>query len=325
MKKTDEINRAEIDLDEIKLTADKMKLVIDELKKVVNDNQICENELMKNHTTFRIGGCADIMIFPNTEKEIIEIIELAKKHEIQYTVVGNGSNILVTDKGIRGIVIKIADNFSKSEIKDNIAYAESGIRLTALSRKIMESELSGFEFASGIPGTVGGGVFMNAGAYDSEMKNIVKKVRVIDKSGKIKEIARDDMEFGYRKSIFMKKDYIILSVWFELEPGKKEEIKSKTDDFTNRRTTKQPISEYSAGSTFKRPEGNFAGRLIEESGLRGYSTGDAKVSEKHCGFVINKGNSTYKEMIDFIEEVKSKVYQNTGIKLEEEIKIIGEK
>lgn len=313
------------DIKKIELPETKIDAVIETLKQIVDDSQICKNEPMKNHTTFRIGGCADVMIFPKSEKEIIQIIELAKIAEIEYTVIGNGSNMLVTDKGIRGIVIKIADNLSEAEIQDNIVYAQSGIRLTALSRKILEAELSGFEFASGIPGTVGGGVFMNAGAYDSEMKNIVTKVRVIDRDGEIKEIAREDMEFGYRNSIFMKKDYIILAVWFELKPEKRETIKLKIDDFTEKRTTKQPISEFSAGSTFKRPQGHYAGKLIEESGLRGYSTGDAKVSEKHCGFVINKGNSTCKEMIDFIEEVKTKVYENTGIKLEEEIKIIGEK
>lgn len=320
MKNTDTINR-----EKNKLTADSVNLLIRELKNILNENQINENEVMRNHTTFRIGGHADVMVFPNTEKEIAEIIKLAQKHEIQYVVIGNGSNILVTDKGVRGIVIKLADSFSKSEIKDNLVYAESGIRLTALSRKIVEAGLAGFEFASGIPGTVGGGVFMNAGAYDSEMKNIVKSVRIIDKSGSIKELTKNDMDFGYRNSIAMKNDYIILSVCFELEYGNKEEIKAKIEDFTKRRTTKQPIAEYSAGSTFKRPEGHFAGKLIEDSGLRGYSAGEAKISEKHCGFVINKGSSTFEDMINFIEEVKAKVHSNTGIKLEEEIKIIGEK
>lgn len=304
---------------------DKIKLFVDDLKMILNENQILKAEPMRNHTTFRIGGNADVMTLPNTEEEIIQIIELAKKHEIQYTVFGNGSNVLVTDKGIRGVVIKIADNFSKSEIQGNQVYAEAGIRLTALSRKILQESLTGFEFASGIPGTVGGGVYMNAGAYDSEMKNIVKKVKIIDKSGQIRIIDKSDMAFGYRTSLAMKNDYIILSVWFELEYKNQDEIKAKIDDFTNRRTTKQPISEYSAGSTFKRPPGHFAGKLIEDSGLRGYSKGEAKVSEKHCGFVINKGNSTCEEMVNFIEEIKAKVYENTGIKLEEEIKIIGEK
>ncbi len=302
-----------------------MNLFIEELKHILEVEQIKENELMKHHTTFRIGGCADVMAFPYTEQQIVEIIKLSNKYEVPYTIVGNGSNILVTDKGIRGIVIKIAENFSDIKIEGQTVYAQSGARLTAISRKIYEAELTGFEFASGIPGTVGGGVYMNAGAYDSEMKNVVKSVSVIDKTGNILELSNEEMKFGYRKSIAMEKSFIILSVIMQLEKGDKTQIKAKIDDFTNKRVTKQPVSEYSAGSTFKRPVGHFAGKLIEETGLRGYTIGHAKISEKHCGFVINKGDSTCKEMLEFIHHVKHKVYEKTGVKLEEEIKIIGEK
>lgn len=302
-----------------------MNLFIEDLKQILTLDQIKENEPMKHHTTFRIGGVADVMALPYKEQEIVEIIELAKKHNIPYTVVGNGSNILVTDKGIRGIVIKVADNFSQISIDGNTVYAQAGARLTAISRRIYEEGLTGFEFASGIPGTVGGGVYMNAGAYDSEMKNVVKSVTVLDKNSNIIELENEAMEFGYRKSKAMKEDYIILSVVMDLKQGNKDEIKAKIDDFTNRRVTKQPVSEFSAGSTFKRPEGHFAGKLIEDTGLRGYTVGRAKISEKHCGFVINKGESTFKEMIEFIQGVKHKVYEKTGVKLEEEIKILGEK
>lgn len=302
-----------------------MNLFIEDLKQILTLEQIKENEPMKHHTTFRIGGVADVMALPYNEQEVIDIIALAKKHNIPYTVVGNGSNILVTDKGIRGVVIKIADNFSQISIDGNTVYAQAGARLTAISRKIYEEGLTGFEFASGIPGTVGGGVYMNAGAYDSEMKNVVKSVTVLDKNSNVIELENEAMEFGYRKSKAMKEDYIILSVVMELKSGNKDEIKAKIDDFTNRRVTKQPVSEFSAGSTFKRPEGHFAGKLIEDTGLRGYTVGRAKISEKHCGFVINKGDSTFKEMIEFIQGVKHKVYQKTGVKLEEEIKILGEK
>lgn len=302
-----------------------MNLFIEDLKQILTLEQIKENEPMKHHTTFRIGGVADVMALPYKEQEIVEIIELAKKHNIPYTVVGNGSNILVTDKGIRGIVIKVADNFSQISIDGNTVYAQAGARLTAISRRIYEEGLTGFEFASGIPGTVGGGVYMNAGAYDSEMKNVVKSVTVLDKNSNIIELENEAMEFGYRKSKAMKEDYIILSVVMDLKQGNKDEIKAKIDDFTNRRVTKQPVSEFSAGSTFKRPEGHFAGKLIEDTGLRGYTVGRAKISEKHCGFVINKGESTFKEMIEFIQGVKHKVYEKTGVKLEEEIKILGEK
>lgn len=302
-----------------------MNLFIEDLKQILTLEQIKENEPMKHHTTFRIGGVADVMALPYKEQEIVEIIELAKKHNIPYTIVGNGSNILVTDKGIRGIVIKVADNFSQISIDGNTVYAQAGARLTAISRRIYEEGLTGFEFASGIPGTVGGGVYMNAGAYDSEMKNVVKSVTVLDKNSNVIELENEAMEFGYRKSKAMKEDYIILSVVMELKSGNKDEIKAKIDDFTNRRVTKQPVSEFSAGSTFKRPEGHFAGKLIEDTGLRGYTVGRAKISEKHCGFVINKGESTFKEMIEFIQGVKHKVYEKTGVKLEEEIKILGEK
>lgn len=302
-----------------------MNLFIEDLKNILTIDQIKENELMKHHTTFRIGGSADVMIMPNTEEEIVEIISLSNKHNIPYTILGNGSNVLVTDKGIRGLVIKIADNFSDVQIEGNLVYAQSGARLTAISRKIYEAELTGFEFASGIPGTVGGGVYMNAGAYDSEMKNIIKTVRALDKTGNIIELSNEEMHFGYRKSRAMEDSLIILSVVIELKHGDKAAIKAKIDDFTNKRVTKQPVSEFSAGSTFKRPEGHFAGKLIEETGLRGYTIGHAKISEKHCGFVINKGDSTCEDMLEFIQKVKHKVYEKTGVKLEEEIKIIGEK
>ena len=298
---------------------------IDKLKLILRENQIMKDEPLKYHTTFRIGGPADIMLLPEDENQIIKIIEFANENKIPFTILGNGSNILVSDKGIRGIVIKIADNFSKFSIEDNFVHAQSGIRLTALSRQILDAELTGFEFASGIPGTIGGGVYMNAGAYDSEMKNIVKSVRLIDKMGKIFELENQDMEFGYRKSRAMENEYIVLCVCLELKKEIKEKIKAKIDSFTQKRVTKQPISEFSAGSTFKRPPVNFAGKLIEDTGLRGYTRGEAKVSEKHCGFVINKGNTTFEEMIMFIEEIKTKVFENTGIMLEEEVRIIGER
>lgn len=297
----------------------------DKLNKFLEQNQIIENEPMREHTTFRIGGPADILVIPKNELEIQKTVELCKTEGIQMTIIGNGSNLLVTDKGIRGIVIKIAEDFSDFTINGDEVCAHSGIKLTALSRRILEAELKGFEFASGIPGTLGGAAYMNAGAYDSEMKNIVKSLKVIDEEGKIIEISAEEMHFGYRKSLAMEKDYIILSVCMKLERGIKEEIKAKIDDFTEKRTSKQPLTEFSAGSTFKRPAGHFAGKLIEDAGLRGFTIGDAKVSEKHCGFVINKGNCSFEDMMNFLHEVKDRVYQNSGIKLEEEIKIIGER
>lgn len=290
---------------------------------ILDKNRILIDEMMKNHTTFHIGGPADLMLLPETEEEIIEIVKLCKQLSKDFFVLGGGSNLLVPDVGIRGIVIKLGKNYSKVEIDRDTVVAESGIKLSALSDQILERHLAGFEFASGIPGTVGGGVYMNAGAYDSEMKNIVSKVRAIDQSGKIIEYSKEEMNFGYRTSQAMKEKNIISKVTFQLNPGEYEAILDKIKDFSNRRAEKQPITEYSAGSTFKRPTGYFAGKLIQDAGLKGFSIGNAKVSEKHSGFVINKGDCSYSEMLDFIDEIKRKVYENSGVILEEEVRILG--
>lgn len=290
---------------------------------ILDKNKILIGELLKNHTTFHIGGPADIMLLPETESEIVEIVKLCNRLDKGLFVLGGGSNLLVSDSGIRDVVIKLGDNFRKFEIDGKKVVAQSGIKLTALSGEILRADLSGFEFASGIPGTVGGGVYMNAGAYDSEMKNIVKKVRVVDRQGNVNEYDNAQMNFGYRHSDSMTRKDIIVEVEYELEFGNYDEIKSKIDEFTLLRRTKQPISEFSAGSTFKRPTGYFAGKLIQDAGLKGFSIGEAKISELHSGFVINKGNCTFKEMIEFIEYVKQKVYENSGVMLEEEVRIIG--
>lgn len=293
------------------------------LDEIIDKNKILIDELMKNHTTFRIGGKADIMLLPETEDEIIEIVKFCYKTKQNFFVLGGGSNLLIPDTGIRDVVIKLSDNYSKFTIDNEIIMAEAGIKLWDLSEKILENNLTGFEFASGIPGTIGGGVYMNAGAYDSEMKNIVKAVRVIDNQGNIREYTNEEMKFGYRTSYAMEQKSIISKVTLKLAKGNHQDIVDKTNDFANRRSEKQPLTEYSAGSTFKRPPGHYAGKLIEEAGLKGFSTGEAKVSEKHSGFVINKGNCTYKEMVEFIDEVKNRVYKNSGILLEEEVRIPG--
>ena len=293
------------------------------LDEIIDNNKIMIDELMKNHTTFRIGGKADIMLLPETEDEIIEIVKFCYKTKQNFFVLGGGSNLLIPDTGIRDVVIKLSDNYSKFTIDNEIIMAEAGIKLWDLSEKILENNLTGFEFASGIPGTIGGGVYMNAGAYDSEMKNIVKTVRVIDNQGNIREYTNEEMKFGYRTSYAMEQKSIISKVTLKLAQGDYQDIVDKTNDFANRRSEKQPLTEYSAGSTFKRPPGHYAGKLIEEAGLKGFSIGEAKVSEKHSGFVINKGNCTYKEMVEFIDEVKNRVYKNSGILLEEEVRIPG--
>ncbi len=293
------------------------------INRIFKSHQILVNELLKNHTTFHIGGPAELMILPESEDEIIDAIRMCNEIGKKIFVLGGGSILLVPDNGIQDVVIKIADNYSKYEIKGQRVFAESGIRLSTLSAKILEAELTGFEFASGIPGTVGGGVYMNAGAYDGEMKNIVERVRVIDLSGNVREHSNEEMEFAYRRSAAMRRGEIISKVEFLLEKGDYSTIKAKIDDLTEKRTSKQPLTEYSAGSTFKRPEGHFAGKLIEDAGLKGFSIGEAKVSEKHSGFVINKGNCSYQEMVAFIEEVKRRVLEHSGVQLEEEVRILG--
>lgn len=296
---------------------------MDRLEKILRKDQILFDELLKHHTTFHIGGAADIMVLPQEEKEIVQTIQLCNALNKPFFILGGGSNLLVPDEGLRAVVIKLADSYADCSIEENRVVADAGIRLSTLSNRILEAQLSGFEFASGIPGTVGGGVYMNAGAYDGEMKQIVSKVRVIDRKGEVKEYSNSEMEFAYRHSAAMHREEIISTVDFELSLGKYDDIKAKIDDFTNRRVSKQPLAEYSAGSTFKRPQGNYASKLIEEAGLKGFSVGEAKVSEKHAGFIINKGNCSYQEMLAFIQEVKRRVYEHSGIMLEEEVRIVG--
>lgn len=298
---------------------------LDRLNKILGKEKILCGELMKNHTTFHIGGPADLMILPETEEELAEVVRLCHLTGKKAFILGGGSNILVPDEGLRDVVIKLGDNYSACHIEKNIVEAEAGIRLSALSTKILEAELTGFEFAEGIPGTVGGGVYMNAGAYDGEMKQVVRSVRVLDHTGTIKEYSNEEMDFGYRHSKAMTRGDIISKVTFELQYGNYEEIKAKIHELREKRTSKQPLSEYSAGSTFKRPVGHFAGKLIQDAGLKGFSIGEAKVSEKHSGFVINKGNCSYREMVDFIHEIKRRVYEHSGIMLEEEVRILGKK
>ncbi len=249
---------------------------------------------------------------------------MVKKESIPYLIIGNGSNILIKDGGIRGVVIELADNFNSYEINDTRMTAQSGALLSVLGKALQKQELKGFEFASGIPGTLGGALAMNAGAYGGEMKDIVKSVRLMDMEGNIFELSNEQMEFGYRKSIISKNGYIALSAELELQEGNYDEIKSLMDDLATRRITKQPLNFASAGSTFKRPTGYFAGKLIEETGLRGLTLRGAQVSEKHCGFVVNQGEASAKDILDLIYVIKSAVYAKFGVMLEEEVKILGE-
>lgn len=283
------------------------------------------DEELKNHTNFGIGGCADVLVEVKEEYQLVDLLKFNKKNNIESTIIGNGTNILVTDKGIRGCVIIISKNYDRISLDGNLLKVSAGCLLSSASKFSFKNSLTGMEEVSGIPGSVGGAVAMNAGAYGVEMKDIIKSVRLVSKDGEILEYENKDMDFSYRHSRVFDEDLIVSEAIFELEKDDQEKIYEKYDDFTNRRVTKQPLDKKSAGSTFKRPVGSFASKLIDECGLRGYRKGDCQVSEKHCGFLINNGDASYGEMIDFIEEVASIVFEKTGFKLEREVKIIGEK
>ena len=301
-----------------------MRQNYDILKNIVSEEDILTREYMKNHTSFKIGGSADFLVTPRTVDQIQNLIKTLKKENIPVFIMGNGSNLLVSDKGIRGVVIKLSKNFSSFSISGDEVTAQSGILLSTLSKSIVNESLSGFEFASGIPGTIGGAVTMNAGAYDSEMKNIVEEVVAMDMDGNIKTFTNQEMNFRYRKSRVTDETLVVLEAKLKLDKGNIEDIKAKIDDFTVRRTTKQPLTAYSAGSTFKRPEGYFAGKLIEDAGLKGIIMRNAAVSSLHSGFVINTGDATCENILELIEFIKLTVFSKFGVMLEEEVRVVGE-
>ena len=300
------------------------KYIYECLLNIIDKEDIKLDEPMKKHISFKVGGPADFLVKPKTEEELRNVVEFAKKENVPFIVIGNGSNLLVKDGGIRGIVIELSDNFNNYEIDGNIIKAQSGALLAIIGRNAMKNSLTGFEFAAGIPGTLGGALAMNAGAYGGEMKQVVKTVRLMDRDGNIFELSNEEMKFEYRRSLLTTKDYIVLSAVIELQPGNVEEIKEIMADYSNRRSTKQPLNFPSAGSTFKRPEGHFAAKLIDDCGLRGLNLRGAQVSDKHCGFVINSGGATAKDILDLMFIVKSTVNAKFGIMLEEEVKILGE-
>ena len=301
-----------------------MRETYDILKNIVSEEDILTREYMKNHTSFKIGGSADFLVTPRTVDQIKNLIITLKKENIPVFIMGNGSNLLVSDKGIRGVVIKLSKNFSSFSISGDEVTAQSGILLSTLSKSIVNESLSGFEFASGIPGTIGGAVTMNAGAYDSEMKNIVEEVVAMDMDGNIRTFTNQEMNFRYRKSRVTDETLVVLEAKLKLGKGSIEDIKAKIDDFTVRRTTKQPLTAYSAGSTFKRPEGYFAGKLIEDAGLKGIIMRNAAVSSLHSGFVINTGDATCENILELIEFIKLTVFSKFGVMLEEEVRVVGE-
>ena len=294
------------------------------LSQIIDEKSIYIDEPMNRHTSFKVGGPADILVRPRTEEEISNIFKLVNKLETPFLVKGNGSNILIKDGGFRGLVIEISDNFSNFEIRGTEVEIQSGALLSVIGRAVMNESLTGFEFASGIPGTLGGALAMNAGAYGGEMKNIVKTVRLMDEEGQVVEFTNEEMNFGYRHSRLSDERWIAISAVISLEKGDKAEIKVKMEDLALQRRTKQPLEYPSAGSTFKRPTGYFAGKLIQDSDLKGVSVGGAQVSSKHSGFVINYNKASAKDIVDLIEHVKITVYECQGVHLEEEVKILGE-
>ncbi|WP_053956272.1 UDP-N-acetylmuramate dehydrogenase [Inediibacterium massiliense] len=290
----------------------------------INPESILKNEPMSKHTSFKIGGPVDLMVLPKTIEDIKETIQICKTNHIDYYIIGNGSNILVLDKGIRGVVIKIGDTFNGVDIKENEIKAKSGILLSSLASIVVKNGLEGFEFASGIPGTLGGAIAMNAGAYGGEMKDVVKAALVMDEEGNMIYLKKEELELDYRNSIIPKKKYIVLEVEIELQKGDEEEIKAKVKDLTQKRVTKQPLQFPSAGSTFKRPQGHFAGKLIEDAGLKGVRIGGAQVSPLHAGFVVNVDRACAEDVMNIISLVQKTVYDKFSVLLEPEIKIIGE-
>lgn len=294
-----------------------------ELQNVMGGSGIFMEESMKKHTTFRVGGPADVLVQPD-ETALAAILALCRQYHVPYSFIGNGSNLLVGDKGIRGVVIEMTDPMGNIEVDGTKITAQAGAMLSKIANTAASNGLGGMEFAAGIPGSVGGAVVMNAGAYGGEMKDIIEKVYVLDENGAQLELGRDALDFGYRHSCIPEKKYIVTKVVLELVPRNEAEIRSEMKELNEKRAEKQPLQYPSAGSTFKRPEGYFAGKLIMDAGLRGYQVGGAQVSEKHCGFVINKGDATAADICQLMRDVSDKVQAQFGVVLEPEVKMIGE-
>ena len=299
--------------------------IYEELCKIVSEDQILKDEPMGKHTTFRAGGKADYLVMPSNEEQVRDLVLLLKKENVPYYVMGNGSNLLVRDQGFKGVIIQIARKMNQIRVEGETIYAQAGALLSKIAAQALGEGLTGFEFASGIPGTLGGAVMMNAGAYGGEMKQVIVNACVLTSAGEIAVIPADLMELGYRTSVFAKNQDIILSAQLKLEYWNEAVIREYMDELKEQRVSKQPLEYPSAGSTFKRPEGYFAGKLIQDAGLRGFQVGGAQVSEKHCGFVINKDHATATDILSLMEQVSDKVEAEFGVRLEPEVKIIGEK
>lgn len=297
---------------------------MEKLGQVIRPEQIRTNELMSRHTTFRAGGPADYYIEPETVQELSGIIRVCREEGRPYYILGNGSNLLVGDRGYRGVMIALGKAWASVTVEGNTVRTGAGALLSAAARQALASSLTGLEFAAGIPGTVGGAVVMNAGAYGSEMKNVLTGVTVLTQSGQVEKLPASALELGYRTSCIPDCGYVVLEAEFLLEPGEESAIRGMMDELAEQRKSKQPLEYPSAGSTFKRPEGHFAGKLIQDAGLRGFQVGGAQVSEKHCGFVINRGDATAADILELCSQVRAKVKSQFDVTLELEVKTLGE-
>ncbi len=294
------------------------------LREIVKNGSLLPAEPMSGHTSFKIGGPVDLMVLPRGMEELEAVLRYLQEQGLPYRVMGNGSNLLVRDAGLDGILVKIADNLSHHRIGGETVVAEAGLLLSTLSKLVKRASLTGLEFASGIPGTLGGAVFMNAGAYGGEMKDVIRTVRIMDDQGEIRDLGVEELALGYRDSIFHRKPWTVLSVTLDLKRGDEDKIAATMAELTRLRTTKQPLDLPSAGSMFKRPPGYYAGKLIDDSGLRGYRYRGAQISEKHCGFVVNRGGATCEDVLTLVASVKKVVRDTYGVDLEMEVRPFGE-
>lgn len=295
-----------------------------ELCGILGEENVFTKEPMSRHTTFRAGGPADFFVTPEKEGQVRKTLSLLKEAQVPRYIMGNGSNLLVGDRGYRGVILQICKKMNRIRIQDTVIQAQAGALLSKIAAEAQAKGLTGFEFASGIPGSLGGAAMMNAGAYGGEMKQVLIQAQILNASGEIEDVLAEEMELGYRSSVFSRNGGVILSASIQLEPGDPSAIQSRMEELKFLRTSKQPLEYPSAGSTFKRPEGYFAGKLIQDAGLRGFQVGGAQVSEKHCGFVINKDQATAMDIRSLMEQVSEKVYAQFGVRLEPEVKLIGE-
>lgn len=298
--------------------------MFDELREQLPDDIVLLNEPMQNHTTFEIGGPADMLICPHKAEEIKTVLTYCSNHRLPFIILGMGSNILVRDKGIRGIVIKLGDSFNSWQIEGEQIWAQAGLRLSELAQMAAQRELTGLEFAEGIPGSLGGAVFMNAGAYDGEMQNIILSAEAIDCAGKVRTFSQEEIGFAYRHSIFQTNQFTVLSARMQLSKGIREEIYAKMQENEQSRSKKQPLEYPSAGSIFKRPPNHYVAPMIEKLNLKGYRIGGAEVSSKHAGFIVNRGGASAADVLNLIKKIQIEAKTKFGIELQPEIRIIGE-